>query len=142
MQTYATKKNDITRKWYVVDATDKVLGRLASEVARVLMGKKKTYYAPHLDTGDFVVVINAKKVKLTGKKLEQKYYFRHTGYPGGARFVHLDKLLASHPERVIQYAVRGMVPHTKLGNSQIKKLKIYVGPDHPHEAQQPEPLEI
>lgn len=142
MKTYATKEKDIARKWYIVDAADKVLGRLASEVAQLLMGKSKPYFVRHLDTGDFVVIINAEKVKLTGKKREQKTYFHHSGYPGGAKEVRLDKLLATHPERVIQHAVRGMLPHNRLGRSQLKKIKIYAGPDHPHQAQQPQPLEL
>ncbi|RLB13582.1 MAG: 50S ribosomal protein L13, partial [Deltaproteobacteria bacterium] len=135
MQTYSTKLSDIERKWYVVDATDKILGRLASEVARVLMGKHKPIFARHLDTGDFVIVINAAKVRLSGKKLEQKSYFRHTGYPGGVKLVALDKLLAEKPERVIQHAVKGMLPKNSLGRRQLKKLKIYRGAEHPHQAQ-------
>jgi len=142
MQTYSTKLSDIERKWYVVDATDKILGRLASEVARVLMGKHKPIFARHLDTGDFVIVINAAKVRLSGKKLEQKSYFRHTGYPGGVKLVALDKLLAEKPERVIQHAVKGMLPKNSLGRRQLKKLKIYRGAEHPHQAQKPEVLEV
>ncbi|HUU27194.1 MAG TPA: 50S ribosomal protein L13 [archaeon] len=142
MQTYATKGKDIQRKWYLVDATDKVLGRLASEVAQLLMGKNKTIYTDHLDIGDFVIVVNAEKIKLTGRKLEQKFYFHHTGYPGGAKEVRLDKMLKEKPERVIQYAVKGMLPHNSLGRHQLKKLKIYAGGEHPHQAQKPEPLEI
>ena len=135
MQTYATKIKDIERKWYLVDAEDKVLGRLASEIARLLMGK-------HLDVGDFIIVINAKKIRLTGRKLEQKQYYRHSGYSGGAKTVGLDKMLAEKPREVIRHAVRGMLPHNSLGRQQLKKMKIYAGPDHPHKAQQPEPLEI
>jgi len=142
MQTYATKSKDIERKWYLVDAEDKVLGRLASEIARLLMGKHKPYVARHLDVGDFIIVINAEKVRLTGRKLEQKQYFRHSGYSGGAKTVGLDKMLAEKPREVIRHAVRGMLPHNSLGRQQLKKMKIYAGPDHPHKAQQPEPLEI
>lgn len=142
MQTYATKGKDIEKKWYVVDATDRILGRLASEISRLLMGKHKPYITRHLDVGDFVIVINAKKVRLTGKKLEQKYYFRHTGYPGGVKMVRLDKMLSEKPEKVIRHAVRGMLPHNSLGRHQLKKMKVYAGPDHPHEAQKPELLEI
>ena len=139
---YLSGLSDIERKWYVVDATDKILGRLASEVARVLMGKHKPIFARHLDTGDFVIVINAAKVRLSGKKLEQKSYFRHTGYPGGVKLVALDKLLAEKPERVIQHAVKGMLPKNSLGRRQLKKLKIYRGAEHPHQAQKPEVLEV
>jgi len=142
MQTYATKSKDIEGKWYVVDAADKILGRLASEVARLLIGKHKPYVARHLDVGDFVIVINAEKIRLSGKKLEQKHYFHHTGYPGGAKTVRLDKMLSEKPEKVIRKAVWGMLPHNSLGRRQLKKMKIYAGPDHPHQAQKPEPLEI
>jgi large subunit ribosomal protein L13 len=142
MQTYSVKPADIDKKWYVVDASDKVLGRLASEVSRVLRGKHKPIYTPHMDTGDFVIVVNADKIKLTGKKSSQKQYFRHSGYPGGARTVRLDKLMQSHPERVIMKAVRGMLPHNRLGRSQLKKLKVYAGSDHPHQAQKPEAMEV
>ena len=142
MQTYSVKPTDIEKKWYVVDASDKVLGRLASEISLVLRGKHKPIYAPYMDTGDFVIVINADKIKLTGRKTEQKHYFRHSGYPGGARTVRLDKMMQTHPERVIMRAVRGMLPHNRLGRSQLKKLKVYAGSDHPHQAQQPEPMEV
>ncbi|MBN2288583.1 MAG: 50S ribosomal protein L13 [Candidatus Glassbacteria bacterium] len=142
MQTYSVKNKDIQRKWYVVDATDRVLGRLASEVARRLRGKHKTVFTRHLDVGDFVIVVNAGKVRVTGGKLEEKYYFRHSGYPGGAKKVRLDELLKQKPERVIEYAVKGMLPHNSLGRQQFRKLKVYAGPDHPHEAQQPESLNV
>ncbi len=142
MQTFSVTPKDIEKKWYIVDATGKVLGRLASEISQVLRGKHKTYFAPHLDTGDFVIVVNAEKVRLTGRKVEQKLYFRHSGYPGGAKTVRLDKLLQTHPERVIMRAVKGMLPHNRLGRSQLTKLKVYAGVDHPHQAQQPEKLEI
>ena len=142
MQTYATKGKDIERKWYVVDATEKVLGRLASEIAQLLMGKHKPYVTRHLDVGDFIIVINAEKIRLSGKKLEQKHYFHHTGYPGGVKRVRLDKMLSEKPERVIRNAVWGMLPHNSLGRHQLKKMKIYAGSDHPHQAQKPEPLEI
>lgn len=130
------------RKWYVVDATDKVLGRLASEIAKILRGKHKPNYAPHQDVGDFVIVVNAEKVKLTGKKLEQKIYFRHSGYPGGAKYIPVRRMLAKRPEYVIERAVRLMLPKNALGRKMFKKLKVYAGPDHPHQAQKPEPLEL
>ena len=142
MQTYSVKPTDIEKKWFVVDASGKVLGRLASEISLVLRGKHKPIYAPYMDTGDFVIVINADKVRLTGKKTEQKFYFRHSGYPGGAKTVRLDKMLQKHPERVIMSAVRGMIPHNRIGRSQLKKLKVYAGSDHPHQAQQPEPMDV
>lgn len=142
MQTYSVTPADIEKKWYVVDATDKVLGRLATEISRVLRGKHKPRYAPHLDTGDFVIVVNADKIRLTGRKVEQKTYFSHSGYPGGAKTVQLDKMLREHPERVVMKAVRGMLPHNRLGRSQLKKLKVYAGAEHPHKAQKPETLEV
>jgi large subunit ribosomal protein L13 len=142
MQTYATKAKDIERKWYLVDATDKILGRLASKVAQILRGKGKSLFTDHLDTGDFVIVINAEKVRTTGKKTDQKIYFRHSTYPGGAKYINLEKMLREKPERVIQLAVKGMLPHNTLGRHQLKKLKVYAGLEHPHQAQKPEPLEI
>ncbi|OGF98370.1 MAG: 50S ribosomal protein L13 [Candidatus Glassbacteria bacterium RIFCSPLOWO2_12_FULL_58_11] len=142
MQTHVTKHADIEKKWHLVDATGKVLGRLASEVAGLLMGKRKPYVARHLDTGDFVIVINAEKIRLTGKKLEQKFYFRHSGYPGGRKDTRLDDMLRSKPEWVIRHAVMGMLPHNHMGRSQLKKMKVYSGSDHPHEAQKPEPLAL
>src|SRR5690606_11610866 len=133
---------DIERRWYVVDAEGKVLGRLATEIARVLRGKHKPMYTPHLDTGDFVVVVNADKVQLTGKKPEKKAYFRHSGYMGGERFIPFRTMQEKHPERVIELAVKGMLPKNNLGRLMRKKLKVYAGPTHPHEAQQPTVLEV
>jgi large subunit ribosomal protein L13 len=130
----------VARNWYVVDAEDLVLGRLASRIATILRGKHKPTYSPHVDGGDFVVVTNAEKVKLTGRKAEQKRYLRHTGYPGGQRQVLLGEMLEKHPERVLRRAVWGMLPKGPLGRRQIKKLKVYAGPEHPHDAQKPEPL--
>jgi large subunit ribosomal protein L13 len=138
----AASAADIRHDWFVVDASGLVLGRLASRVARVLSGKHRPGYIPYLDTGDFVVVTNAEKVRFTGNKLDEKVYRRHTGYPGGLRSVQAKDLQAKYPERLIESAVRGMLPKTKLGRKQIKKLKVYRGPKHPHEAQQPRPLEI
>ena len=142
MQTYSVKKSETDRKWLVVDATDVVLGRLASEVAQRLRGKHKRIFTPHLDTGDFVIIINADKVRLTGRKLDQKTYFRHSGYPGGARIEDLNKLIKDKPERVIEHAVKGMLPHNRLGRAQFRKLKVYRGESHPHQAQKPEQLEL
>jgi large subunit ribosomal protein L13 len=142
MKTYATKPEDIERRWYVVDAEGKILGRLASEVARILRGKHKPYFAPHLDTGDYVIVINAAKIRVTGKKLDDKIYYRHSGYPGGLRSTTLAEMLKKRPTRVIRLAVRGMLPHNRLGRAMIKKLKIYEGESHPHQAQNPQPLEL
>lgn len=142
MKTYRVKADEIERNWYLIDAENKVLGRLASEIAQILRGKHKVKYSPHLDTGDFVVLINAAKVRVSGRKIEQKTYFRHSGYPGGKRNVPIIEVLQQHPERVIRDAVKGMLPKTKLGRRQMKKLKIYAGPEHPHEAQQPEKLDI
>ena len=142
MRTYSPKPADITREWYVIDATDVVLGKLASQAAALLRGKHKTIFAPHVDTGDFVIVINAEKVALTGSKKEQKFDYRHSGFPGGLRATAYGDLLESNPRRVIEKAVKGMLPHNKLGRQQIKKLKVYAGPEHPHAAQQPQPFEI
>jgi large subunit ribosomal protein L13 len=142
MQTYSIKRKDIDRKWYVVDAADMVLGRLATEISRRLRGKHKTDFTPHMDNGDFIIVINAEKVRITGRKLEQKTYFRHSGYPGGAREVRMDKVMQTRPERIIEHAVKGMLPHNTLGRHQLTKLKIYCGPEHPHKAQQPEPIAL
>ena len=133
---------DIRHEWYVVDASGEVLGRLATRVARVLSGKHRASYIPYLDTGDFVVVTNAEKIKLTGVKADSKVYRRHTGYPGGLKTVSVKNMQEKYPERVIEAAVRGMLPKTKLGRKQIKKLKVYRGAAHPHEAQQPRPLKI
>jgi len=132
---------DIERNWYVVDAEDKVLGRLAAEIATILRGKHKSQFTPHIDTGDFVIVVNAEKIKLTGRKREQKTYYWHTGYPGGLRSQTAGDLLAKKPEEVIRKAVWGMMPKNNLGRNQMKKLKVYVGPEHPHMAQMPQPLE-
>ena len=134
-------EKDIRHAWYVVDATDQVLGRLATRVAKVLSGKHRPNWVPYLDTGDFVVVTNAAKIRLTGNKLDEKIYHRHTGYPGGLKSISAKDLQAKSPERVLEAAVRGMLPHTKLGRKQFKKLKVYKGGNHPHEAQQPKPLQ-
>jgi large subunit ribosomal protein L13 len=142
MRTYVAKASEIERKWYVVDAEGKTLGRLASEIARVLMGKNKPEYTPFLDTGDYVIVVNAEKIHMTGKKWDQKYYRYHTGYPGGLRERKYQDMLQKQPEKIIELAVKGMLPSNKLGRQMIKKLKVYAGPDHKHEAQQPETLEI
>lgn len=135
MKTYSTKASDITREWHVIDASAKTLGRLASEVAQLLRGKYKPIYSPHLDTGDYVIVINAQKVRVTGKKAKQKLYYHHSGYPGGLKSVSLAKMMETHPTRVIEHAVRGMLPKGPLGRAMFKKLKVYPGPDHPHQAQ-------
>ena len=142
MKTYSVKAGEIVRRWYVVDAQGKILGRLATEIARILRGKHKPIYSPHLDTGDFVVVINADKVELSGKKADQKEYFRHTGYMGGEKFIPFRRMLEKHPERVIELAVKGMLPKNALGKQMRKKLRVYAGTEHPHEAQQPESLTI
>ena len=142
MKTYSVKAGEIERRWFVVDARGKVLGRLATEVARILRGKHKPIYTPHLDTGDFVVVVNAEKVELTGRKADQKTYFRHTGYMGGEKFIPFRRMLEKHPERVIELAVKGMLPKNALGKQMQKKLRVYAGAEHPHQAQQPEPLNI
>lgn len=136
--TFIAKPADVERKWYVVDAAGQTLGRLASEVAAILRGKLKPIFTPHLDTGDFVIIINADKIELTGKKLAQKMYYRHSGYPGGFRATSYDILMKKKPEFVIEKAVKGMLPHNKLGRAQGKKLKVYTGPEHPHSAQLPE----
>lgn len=142
MKTYTPKATEIERVWWVVDAEDRVLGRLASEIARVLRGKHKPMYTPHLDTGDYVIVVNAEKIRLTGKKEQQKSYFRHSGYVGGGKHIPFTEMREKHPERVIELAVKGMLPKNNLGRLMLKKLKVYAGPEHPHEAQQPEQLEI
>lgn len=141
MKTYTTKPSDIKRDWYIVDAQGQTLGRLATRVASVLRGKHKPIYSPHMDTGDFVIIVNAKKVATTGRKLDEKIYYRHTGYPGGLKEINLRDQLATHPERVLLSAVRGMLPHNRLGRAMFKKLKVYAGADHPHEAHQPKKLE-
>jgi len=135
--TYIAKPGEVERKWWVVDATDQSLGRLASEVAAILRGKTKPEFTPHLDTGDFVIVVNAEKVKLTGNKLADKKYYRHSGYPGGFRATPYGELMRTKPEFVIEKAIKGMLPHNTLGRTQGKKVKVYRGPEHPHAAQQP-----
>jgi large subunit ribosomal protein L13 len=142
MKTFVPGKHDIQRKWYVVDAKGMILGRLATQVARVLCGKHKPSYVPFLDTGDFVIVVNAGEVEITGRKLEQKFYRRHTGYHGGLKEVQAKKLYATKPESVIKEAVQGMLPKTKLGRAMIKKLKVYKGAEHRHQAQKPEALKF
>lgn len=142
MKTYVAKPNEVERKWFLVDADGQVLGRLASRVATILRGKHKPIYTPHVDTGDHVIIVNAEKVRLTGKKAQQKKYFRHSGYPGGARFESFTDMLRKHPERVLEKAVWGMLPHNKLGKKMYKKLKIYAGEEHPHQAQKPEKIEL
>ena len=141
-KTFVAKPADIEREWYVVDATDLTLGRLATQIASVLRGKHKPEYTPYEDVGDFVVVINAEKIQATGRKLDQKIYYHHTGYPGGIKSISLRKQLQKHPERVIEHAVKGMLPRGPLGRRQFKKLKVYAGPEHPHQAQSPKPLPI
>ena len=135
MKTYSTKKADIERKWHVIDASDKTLGRLATRIAGLLIGKHKPIFSPHLDTGDFVVVINADKVHITGNKTKQKLYYRHSGYPGGLKSITLEKMMQTNPTRVIEHAVTGMLPHTRLGASMKKRLKVYTGETHPHPVQ-------
>jgi len=142
MRTFTPKANDIEHSWWVVDAADKPLGRLATEVARVIRGKHKPIFTPHLDTGDHVVVVNASKVRLTGKKAGQKTYFRHSGYMGGEREIPYRRMLQTHPERVIELAVRGMLPKNALGRSLRKRLKVYGGAEHPHQGQKPQPMEL
>lgn len=142
MRTYTPKPGEIERTWHVIDATDVVLGRLASHVATLLRGKHKPQFAPHVDTGDFVIVINADKVALTGSKKQQKMDFRHSGFPGGLSAKSYTELLESNPRRAVEKAVKGMLPHNKLGRQQIKKLKVYAGDVHPHAAQNPQPFTI
>ena len=142
MKTWNAKPNELEKRWYLVDADGQNLGRLATRIADTLRGKRKPEYTPHVDTGDFVVVVNAEKVAVTGKKLQQKRYYRHSGYPGGLRSRTLEEMLERRPEEVIRLAVKGMLPRNRLARKQLTKLKVYAGPDHPHAAQQPEPLEI
>lgn len=142
MKTYTPKADDIERHWWLVDAQDKPLGRLATEVARLLRGKHKAMYTPHLDTGDHVVIVNAERVRLTGKKAEQKTYFRHSGYMGGERHIPFRRMMARHPERVVELAVKGMLPKNALGRAMRKKLKVYAGAEHPHQGQRPEPRNV
>lgn len=141
-KTFSAKKEEVQREWYVVDASDMVLGRLATQIANILRGKNKTTFTPHVDTGDFVVVINADRVRLTGRKWEQKTFYRHSGYPGGLKSITASKIKDNNPEFLIKHAVSGMLPHNKLGRKQLKKLKIFAGPDHKHEAQSPKLLSI
>lgn len=142
MQTSSIKKDDIQRDWYIVDADNKTLGRLASEIAQVIRGKKKPFYTPNLDMGDFVVVINAEKVSVTGNKEEQKKYFSHSGFPGGDKETSLSSLRSKQPEKIIYNAVKGMLPHNRLGRKLIKHLKVYSGSEHPHDSQQPKPFNV
>ncbi len=141
-KTFVAKKEDVQREWYVIDATDKVLGRMASRIAMILQGKTKPIYTPHVDTGDFVIVTNAEKFKLTGNKMNDKVYYTHSGYPGGFKEHPIKKWMEKHPDRVVHLAVKRMMPKTKLGRAMLKKLKVFPGPDHSHEAQQPKTLEI
>ncbi len=142
MKTYSARKEDVKHSWYVVDATDKTLGRISTEIANRLQGKHKAEYTPHVDTGDYIVVVNAEKVKVTGNKTTDKIYYHHTGYIGGIKSITFEKLIEKSPERVIQMAVKGMMPKNKLSRSMLSKLKVYAGSEHPHSAQQPQPLEI
>ncbi|MDR7867712.1 MAG: 50S ribosomal protein L13 [Sporomusaceae bacterium] len=142
MKSFMASPATIERKWYVIDAEGKTLGRLAAEVAKLLRGKHKPTYTPHMDTGDHVIVVNAAKIHLTGNKLVQKTYFRHSGYPGGTTFTTAGKMLAERPERVVEMAIKGMLPKNRLGRQMYRKLKVYRGPSHPHEAQMPEALEL
>jgi large subunit ribosomal protein L13 len=142
MKTFSAKSHEVTRGWYLIDATDRVLGRMASEIARRLRGKHKPEFTPHVDTGDYIVVINAGKLKVTGRKAESKIYYRHSGYPGGIHATSFAKLHARFPERVLERAVKGMLPKGPLGYSMLRKLKVYSGSSHPHAGQTPQPLEL
>ncbi|MGK0406101.1 MAG: large subunit ribosomal protein L13, partial [Oleispira sp.] len=142
MKTYSAKPESVQREWFIVDAAEKTLGRLATEIALRLKGKHKPEYTPHVDTGDYIVVINAEKIRVTGKKTTDKMYYRHTGYPGGLRSISFDKLIDHKPEMVIEQAVKGMLPKNPLGRDMYRKLKVYAGSEHPHTAQQPQTLEI
>lgn len=142
MKTYSAKAETVQRDWYIIDAENQVLGRLATEVASRLRGKHKAVYTPHVDTGDYIVVTNAEKIRVTGNKRSDKTYYRHSGYPGGIKGISLEKLQAKHPERIIELAVKGMLPKNPLGRAMYRKLKIYAGAEHPHEAQQPRELKI
>ncbi len=135
MKTYSTKASDIKREWHVFDASDRILGRLATQVASLLMGKHKPMFTRNLDTGDFVVIINADKIRVTGNKAKLKLYYRHSGYPGGLKSISLEKMMQTNPTRVLEYAIKGMLPHNRLGASMLKKLRVYVGDSHPHLAQ-------
>ena len=142
MKTFLPKESEIERKWHLVDASGRILGRLATQVAILLRGKHKPHYTPHLDTGDFVVVVNAEKVVLTGSKPRDKVYYRHSGYPGGLKAQTPERLFKSKPQRVVEKAIRGMLPKTKLGDALYRKVKVYAGPNHPHTAQQPHPFAL
>ena len=142
MKTFSAKPSEVNRDWYLIDASGKTLGRLASEIARRLRGKHKPIYTPHVDTGDYIVVINAEKVRVTGNKASAKTYYRHTGYPGGIKSITFEKLIQRSPERVIEIAVKGMLPKNRLGRAMFRKLKVYAGSEHRHAAQQPQPLDI
>ena len=142
MGTFMAKAADVERKWYVIDAEGLTLGRLASEAAKILRGKNKPIFTPYVDTGDYLIIVNADKVAVSGKKLEQKIYFRHSDYVGGAKYTTLKDMLAKHPERVVEHAVRGMIPHGVLGDAQFKQLHVYAGPEHEHAAQKPEVLTL
>ena len=141
MRTYTPKEADITRAWHVIDAEGLILGRLSTEVARLLRGKHKTFFAPHLDTGDYVIIVNADKIVLTSNKASQKFYYRHSGYPGGLRQTSWADLLVKNPVQLVTNSIKGMVPHTRLGRAQMGKLFVYAGPTHPHAAQQPTPFD-
>lgn len=140
MKTFLPQINELERTWYVVDANDQVLGRMATRIASFLMGKEKPIYTDFLDTGDFIVVVNIDKVKLSGKKWDDKFYYSHSGYPGGLKQISAAKLMEKHPDRVIKHAVKGMLPKNKLGKQMLKRLKVYTGPEHPHSAQKPQDL--
>jgi large subunit ribosomal protein L13 len=144
LKTYIAKENEVleSRRWFIVDAENLILGRMASQIASILKGKHKPLYSPHQDVGDFVVVVNAEKIRVTGNKLKEKMYYRHSGYPGGQKVTSLQQMLQKHPERVIELAVKRMLPKNVLGRKMFLKLKVYAGPDHPHKAQLPEPLEL
>ncbi|HDL17759.1 MAG TPA: 50S ribosomal protein L13 [Bacteroidetes bacterium] len=142
MRTFSARKEDVTRRWFVVDAEDKVVGRLATRIAMILRGKDKPIFTPHVDTGDYIVVVNAGKVRFTGRKWNQKKYYRHSEYPGGLKEITAAKLVQQKPEEIIHHAVWGMIPHNRLGRQMMRKLKIYAGSEHPHQAQKPEVLEI
>ena len=142
MKTYSAKKETVKRNWYLVDATDKTLGRISTEIANRLRGKHKPEFTPHVDTGDYIVVVNAEKVKVTGNKTTDKMYYHHTGYPGGIKSISFDKLIDKAPERAIEAAVKGMMPKNKLSRAMLGKLKVYAGNEHPHSAQQPQTLEL
>ncbi len=141
-RTYYAKPDEVTHDWYLVDASGQTLGRLAARIAVLLMGKHKPNYTPGVDMGDFVVVINAERIRVTGRKMENKIYYRHSGYPGGLKEIPLKDMLAKHPERVLQLAVKGMLPKNRLGRKMLKRLKVYAGPNHPHQAQNPKPIRL